>query len=56
MKSMTVKCTRAFHMEGIIIKPDEIVELTRSDALELLDRGAVVLISERPLDPEQPEE
>ena len=42
--AITVKCTAAFMLDGQLVRPGEIVELTKNEASNLLHRGRVELV------------
>lgn len=44
--TITVRCTAAFALGGAIVRPGETVQLSRSDAANLLHRGRVEVVDE----------
>lgn len=45
-EGITLRCTAAFVLNGDIVKPGDLVELTRTEAANLLHRGRVEPISD----------
>jgi hypothetical protein len=43
-EGITLRCTAAFTLNGDIVRPGDLVELTRTEAANLLHRGRVEII------------